>query len=171
MRFPHPGTEVFPNMGRILGKGRLFRCLILCRLGLYCGSLRPRYRAGETVQGAGPCMTDALGRRLSLPKLFGTASGPQWVNSITPVHTCQVMIWKIFGIYPYSLFVRTELLYWPSQLSLQFSSVWPLVIKKQYHITHARSHVNASGLILGLRPVNERLRYTVTTSLIGWAQA
>ena len=28
-----------------------------------------------------------------------------------------------------------------------------------------------AGLILGLRPVNERRRYFVTTSLIGWAQA
>ena len=26
------------------------------------------------------------------------------------------------------------------------------------------------GLILGLRPANERRRYFVTTSLIGWAQ-
>ena len=28
-----------------------------------------------------------------------------------------------------------------------------------------------AGLILGLRPANEKLRYIVTTSLIGWAQA
>ena len=28
-----------------------------------------------------------------------------------------------------------------------------------------------AGLILGLRPANERRRYFVTTSLIGWAQA
>ena len=27
------------------------------------------------------------------------------------------------------------------------------------------------GLILGLRPANERRRYFITTSLIGWAQA
>ena len=27
-----------------------------------------------------------------------------------------------------------------------------------------------TGLILGLRPVNERRRYKVTPSLIGWAQ-
>ena len=27
-----------------------------------------------------------------------------------------------------------------------------------------------SGLILGLRPANERRRYKVTASLIGWAQ-
>ena len=27
-----------------------------------------------------------------------------------------------------------------------------------------------TGLILGLRPANERWRYFVTTSLIGWAQ-
>ena len=29
----------------------------------------------------------------------------------------------------------------------------------------------STGLILGLRPANERRRYFVTTSLIGWAQA
>ena len=28
-----------------------------------------------------------------------------------------------------------------------------------------------SGLILGLRPANDRWHYFVTTSLIGWAQA
>ena len=28
-----------------------------------------------------------------------------------------------------------------------------------------------TGMILGLRPANERRRYFVTTSLIGWAQA
>ena len=28
-----------------------------------------------------------------------------------------------------------------------------------------------SGLILGVRPANERRRYFITTSLIGWAQA
>ena len=31
--------------------------------------------------------------------------------------------------------------------------------------------LKTSGLILGLRPANERRRYFVTTSLIGWAQA
>ena len=31
-------------------------------------------------------------------------------------------------------------------------------------------YISMSKLILGLRPANERLRYFVTTSLIGWAQ-
>ena len=31
--------------------------------------------------------------------------------------------------------------------------------------------IDTSGLILGLRPANERRRYFVTTSLIGWVQA
>ena len=30
---------------------------------------------------------------------------------------------------------------------------------------------SCAGRILGLRPANERRRYFVTTSLIGWAQA
>ena len=30
--------------------------------------------------------------------------------------------------------------------------------------------VSDSGMILGLQPANERWRYFVTTSLIGWAQ-
>ena len=38
----------------------------------------------------------------------------------------------------------------------------------QYHIG-LRPH-NEAGLILGLRPTNERRRYKVTPSLIGWAQ-
>ena len=32
-------------------------------------------------------------------------------------------------------------------------------------------YIKASGLILGLRPANERQCYFVTTSLIGWVQA
>ena len=31
-------------------------------------------------------------------------------------------------------------------------------------------NMGLTGLILGLRPANERRRYFVTTSLIGWAQ-
>ena len=31
-------------------------------------------------------------------------------------------------------------------------------------------HCKVAELILGLRPANERRRYFVTTSLIGWAQ-
>ena len=30
--------------------------------------------------------------------------------------------------------------------------------------------IQEAGLILGLRPANERRRYKVTPSLIGWAQ-
>ena len=30
--------------------------------------------------------------------------------------------------------------------------------------------ITCTGLILGLRPANERRRYKVTPSLIGWAQ-
>ena len=33
------------------------------------------------------------------------------------------------------------------------------------------SNTAYTGLILGLRPANERRRYFVTASLIGWAQA
>ena len=33
-----------------------------------------------------------------------------------------------------------------------------------------RHNMVISGLILGSRPANERRRYFVTTSLIGWAQ-
>ena len=33
------------------------------------------------------------------------------------------------------------------------------------------SHItNSTGLIVGLRPANERRRYNVTPILIGWAQ-
>ena len=37
--------------------------------------------------------------------------------------------------------------------------------------TRPNNNQTYSGLIPGLRPVNERRRYFVTTSLIGWAQA
>ena len=38
-------------------------------------------------------------------------------------------------------------------------------------IVDNRVLIGYTGLILGLRPANERRRYFVTTSLIGWAQA
>ena len=41
------------------------------------------------------------------------------------------------------------------------SSLWILVVL---------NHTKEPGLMLGLRPANERRRYKVTPSLIGWAQ-
>ena len=44
---------------------------------------------------------------------------------------------------------------------------WELNYRYDYHIEDGTN----AGLILGLRPANERRRYFVTTSLIGCAQA
>ena len=38
-------------------------------------------------------------------------------------------------------------------------------------MVHKRAVYNDSGLILGLRPANERRRYKVTPSFTGWAQS
>ena len=44
------------------------------------------------------------------------------------------------------------------------------VISKSHYIYHRTAAMGtSSGLILGLRPANERRRYKVTPSLIGWA--
>ena len=43
-----------------------------------------------------------------------------------------------------------------------FDDIYIVVMTPEYH--------SGYGLILGLCPTNERLRYFVTTSLIGWAQ-
>ena len=51
----------------------------------------------------------------------------------------------------------------PSQPESQFGSVM------SFRLRHSVSCL-ITGLILGLRPANERLRYKVTPSLIGWAQ-
>ena len=40
-----------------------------------------------------------------------------------------------------------------------------------FHFADKFQQSSMKGLILGLRPANERRRYFVTTSLIGWAQA
>ena len=40
-----------------------------------------------------------------------------------------------------------------------------------FSYTLGRHHDESPGLILGLRPANERRRYKVTTSVIGWVQA
>ena len=45
------------------------------------------------------------------------------------------------------------------------------VIYVQYSMMVKVISVSISGLILGLRRANERRRYFVTTSLIGWVQA
>ena len=46
-------------------------------------------------------------------------------------------------------------------------------VKKSYGqiILNSKGVSGGYHLILGLRPANERRRYFVTTSLIGWAQA
>ena len=49
-----------------------------------------------------------------------------------------------------------------------FHRIW-LMMKKLFVEWVSRTHV--SGLILAFRPANERRRYFVTTSLIGWAKA
>ena len=55
---------------------------------------------------------------------------------------------------------------WNKQLSCQwFETPWRLCDITAMHLVHT------SRLILGLRPANERRRYKVTASLIGWAQA
>ena len=49
----------------------------------------------------------------------------------------------------------------------EFTTHW-----KVYHcIITVLEKVGHSGLVLGLRPANERQRYFVTPSLIGWVQA
>ena len=56
------------------------------------------------------------------------------------------------------------------------SSLWLYVCLIANHISKWRNISTPilnylTGLILGLRPANERRRYFVTTSLIGWPQA
>ena len=54
---------------------------------------------------------------------------------------------------------------WVSQLTL-------VVLRNSYtKSSMARAGGNISGLILGLRPANEKRCYFVTTSFIGWVQA
>ena len=53
-----------------------------------------------------------------------------------------------------------------------FLAAWKAFKVCPAHITLAGHwHTHNTGLILGLRPANERLCYFVTTFLIGWAQA
>ena len=54
-------------------------------------------------------------------------------------------------------------------------SIWRMILKANSYNSSLNIDTqmmnNIPGLILGLRPVNERRRYFVTTSLIGWAHA
>ena len=51
--------------------------------------------------------------------------------------------------------------------------LFPVATNLQYYTAEGGSlnDIYIAGMILGLRPANERRRYSVTTSLIGWAQA
>ena len=46
---------------------------------------------------------------------------------------------------------------------------WHVSLDNNYMV-ECETNIYNTGLILGLRPANERRRYFVTTSLIGWAQ-
>ena len=43
-------------------------------------------------------------------------------------------------------------------------------VRSEQNLYFSNIFLTISGLVLGLRPPNERRRYFVTTSLIGWAQ-
>ena len=61
-------------------------------------------------------------------------------------------------------FKAPQLPWWTAPATLQ-----PQVKGYSHYLYHGKLY--HTGLILGLRPANERRRYFVTTSLIGWAQA
>ena len=61
---------------------------------------------------------------------------------------------------------RYSILQDPNRWQYTSSKCWILSVER-----NRRPDYYTSGLILGLRPANERRRYIVTTSLIGWAQA
>ena len=61
-------------------------------------------------------------------------------------------------------FKAPQLPWWTAPATLQ-----PQVKGYSHYLYHGNLY--HTGLILGLRPANERRRYFVTTSLIGWAQA
>ena len=46
----------------------------------------------------------------------------------------------------------------------------PHCVKEKKSAVQKSTHPMCTGMILGLRPANERWCYFVTTSLIGWAQ-
>ena len=62
-----------------------------------------------------------------------------------------------------------------SEVTMVWCDVKPLCIFIQHSFNEscywAASEWGNAGLILGLRPANERRRYKVTPSLIGWAQS
>ena len=51
------------------------------------------------------------------------------------------------------------------------SQVDQLIVKQQIELLESKWQRYSVELILGLRPANERGRYFITTSLIGWGQA
>ena len=67
-----------------------------------------------------------------------------------------------------SIFVETSLCYATGTSDSQPANLLQECPEKQQMASDCRA---TTGLILGLRPANERRRYKVTASLIGWAQA
>ena len=104
-------------------------------------------------------------------------------NSFSPPHHHHQVFPPIFFLYyvafPAYLFkeepwvARPAQQWWPLQAvfkdalqSRAESATYRNKVKSQHDFLHH----NISGLIIGLRPANERCRYKVTPSLIGWTQ-
>ena len=90
----------------------------------------------------------------------------RWTSSSTLVQvmaccllSAKLIIWSNAGLIWFS---------WPncSEISIEIQK---FSIKKM-HLKMWAKWQTLSGLILGLRPANERRRYQLTPSLIGWAQ-
>ena len=72
-----------------------------------------------------------------------------------------------------SLYIETgpRLFQYEDAILVVVSPQWEFLYCTDGIFTLKQGSASVSGLILGLRPANERSRYKVTTSLIGWAQA
>ena len=93
---------------------------------------------------------------------------PQWVNKthaasnlLFPGWWVHVRLWCLQCISTGD----TTVLHWVIAMYSRFH-----VTRFKHHDTYLQQHV-VTGVILGLRPANEKRRYKVTPSLIAWAQS
>ena len=100
------------------------------------------------------------------------------------LHTWLLYIWKIYrwfkscaklSIYTSDLSSnislssdKSILTYTEESMNNEINQFFPVLFVPCIHAYISQEYI--TGLILGLRPANERWRYFVTTSLIGWVQ-
>ena len=91
----------------------------------------------------------------------------------TAIHVISIAIIEHFQKSMILIYFKTCKITLPKSMCMDFESfLWKKCDRQSIHnhIVWLQGHDDITGLILGLRPANEKWRYVVTTFLVGWTQ-